>query len=402
MKRYLLLIILILIPAVFAETWTSKENFNCNVCCIENDKFSLTTTINNNDIETLWIGNAKLIDKNGKEFASYKLSDPEFRYGLLPKKSMNIKYEGTWPKPSIKNILLYKQCIYTGTFGIWLCDEDYKEKIIAKRIDFQCYKDEDCPFDKICDVKKDCTASTCETIAIAKECGRIERGDWRPYECCSDQACKDDQYCLNHNCEQVECIKCGYIYNHVCVKFECCDDVDCETNQVCTNNKCTEKKCSYCEYAEKHDCKKYECCKDIACEEDEICKGNSCQKIECKNGYTENHECFIYPCTIDTDCREDTLCENGFCIKLECKENEIIKEHRCEKLELTPLGYIKEHKYISYFSKESYQDHKKTYTAIFIIILILMAKPLFPRIKSAIKEKKRRESYIVIKSKEKD
>lgn len=407
MKRYLLLIILLL-PIVSAKTilppeklepesWTSKEEFNCNVCCIENDKFSLTTTITNNGTETLWIGNAKLIDKDNKEFASYKTSDPNFRYSLQPEKSMNIKYEGKWPKPSIKNSLFYKQCLYIGTFGKWECEDRYKEKIIAKSIDFQCYKDEDCSYDKICNIE-DCIISKCETIPIAKSCGRIARGDWRTYECCLDQDCKEDQHCLDHNCEQVECVDCGYIYDHKCVEFECCDIIACGLDQVCLNKKCVKIECGYCEYIDERMCKEYECCEDVACEKDKRCIDNKCERITCEKGYIEEHSCIEYKCTIDEDCREDLVCEEGFCKKLKCKEEEVIKEHKCEEF-ISLFGYVKGHRYVSYFSKEAYQDNKKTYTAIFILIILLIARLGFSKAKNVVKESKRRKSYIPIKPK---
>lgn len=408
MKRCLLLIILLLIPLVTAtlvppvpsETWVSKEDFICDTCCIENDRLDLTTTITNNGTETLWIGNAKLIDKDNKEFASYKTKDPDFRYGLLVGKSINLDYNGIWPKPTIKNTLYYKQCLYLGTFGKWECEEEYKEKTIAKSVDFQCYKDDECPYDEVCEIEKDCTASKCKTIDISKKCGRIVRGQWRAYECCLNEECKDEQYCLNHNCEQVECVECGYIHDHECVEFECCNDIDCESSQTCINHECKELECDYCEYAKAHECKKYECCKDTECLEEETCEENLCKKISCEKGYIEKHECVLYQCTKDSDCREDLKCEKGFCKKLECEENEIIKANSCEELK-TIFGYVKEHRYVSYFSKESYDDNKNVYRAIFVIIAILILYLIQPSIKAAIKEKKRRESYVVVKPKKK-
>lgn len=401
MKKSLLLIVLLLMPVVLAQTWTSQESFGCEVCCIENDKFSLTTTITNNGSETLWVGKAKLVDRNDKEFASYTTLDENFRYGLLPGKSINLEYLGKWPKPSIKNSLFYKQCLYLGTLGKWSCEENYKEKTLAPRTSFQCYKDEECPNDKICKISKDCTIGVCTTIPIAEECGRIVRGDWRLYECCSDKDCKEDQYCLNNNCEQVTCKECEYVYSHKCVKFECCDDTGCEKSQACDNNKCVEIKCEYCEYADEHTCKKHECCRDTECEEDEACRDNQCQKVICEKGYVEDHKCLVYQCLDNEECKADAKCRDGFCTKLACEENEIIKNHECEKPRSKLSGYVKGHRYVSYFSKEAYQDNKEIYISIFVILLILIIKTAFMMIKPILKERKRRKSYIVIKLKEK-
>ena len=84
---------------------------------------------------------------------------------------------------------------------------------------------------QVCNVNEECTALTCEIIPIAGKCGRIIRGDWRPYECCRDNDCKDDQYCSDHNCEPVECVSCGYVYEHGCIEFECCNDDDCVSSE---------------------------------------------------------------------------------------------------------------------------------------------------------------------------
>lgn len=388
-----------LIPSVLAETWVSQENFDCNVCCVENDKFSITTTVKNNGTGTLWIGNAKLVSKEGKEFAFYKPAGFEFRKGLLSEESINFNYQGIWPKPSSKNSLFYKQCLYVGTLGNWVCEEDYKEKIMAKSIDVQCYNDEDCPFDKICEVNEDCTVLTCETISIAKECGRIERGDWRPYECCLDEDCKENQYCLDNHCEQVKCNDCGYIYDHSCIEFDCCDNIGCESDKICINNKCKELECGYCEYAEGHECKSYECCEDNTCKEDETCQKSKCQKVTCETGYIENRKCLSYPCTSNIDCGKDYFrCEEGFCKEIKCGENEIIKDYSCEKLKSTPFGYIKENRYISYFSKEAYQDNKDKYTAMFVLVCVLIITLIFSKITLKIKERKKRNSYVLIKA----
>lgn len=395
MKKWLLLAILLLIPSAMAQTWTSQEEFKCDTCCIENNKLSLTTTIINNGTETLWIGEAKLVSKEGEEFASYKPAGENFKYGLQPRNSIKLEYSGKWPKPSVRNSLHYKQCIRSEIFGKWACEEKYKEKIISRSVDFQCYKDSDCPSDQVCEIAKDCTSSKCEIIPIAMKCGRIVRGDWRSYECCSDYACKEDQYCLEHSCEQVECVACGYIQDHKCVKFECCENSDCSSSQSCVNHECEEITCGYCEYAEEHGCKKHECCKSSECGEEEACVENKCQKITC-DGYIEEHECLKYQCEDNEGCEAEMRCENGFCTNLRCEEKDIIKGHECQELGQTPFGYIKENRYVPYFSKEAYEDNKITYILILILIVALITKITIKKIKQIIKEKRRRESYILI------
>jgi len=410
MKRWLLLIIILLIPIAFAESlisqeklekesWNSQEEFNCKVCCIENDKFSIKTTIKNNGTETLWLGNAKLIDKEGKEFAFYKPADPNFRYGLLPRESINLNYDGIWPKPSTENTFFYKQCLYLGAYGKWSCDKEYKGITLAKKIDSECYKDSDCPFDEVCRVNKACTVLNCQKISIAKECGGIERGDWREYECCKNEDCEAKQYCLYNSCENLKCTECEYEENHECVSYECCRDIDCNPDQFCTENECINIKCGYCEYIEGRECKKYGCCEDKDCQENEICEDTLCQEVKCEQGYIEDHQCFKYACTDDSDCREDLICKEGFCEKFGCEEKEIIELHQCKYIGLTPFGYIKDYSYVSYFSKEAFKDNQDAYVAMTMIIIVILLG-LSPSITRPIaRELKRRRSYIIIKPK---
>ncbi|MDP2907791.1 MAG: hypothetical protein Q8O03_07660 [Nanoarchaeota archaeon] len=399
MKKSLMLIIFLFMPVVLAQTWTSQENFKCSICCVENDKFTLTTTITNNGSETLWIGKANLIGKDGEEFASYTQLDENFRYGLPPGKSINLGYSGTWPKPSIKNILDYKQCLYLGTLSKLFCEENYKEKTLASRTRFQCYEDIDCPDDEVCEVSNDCTSSVCKVIPISEECGRIVSGDWRPYECCEDKECKEGQYCLDNNCELLDCEDCEYVYEHKCVKFECCDNIDCEKNEVCEDNKCSELECGYCEYADKHNCNRYTCCKDAECAGDETCKDNQCQNVVCEKGYVENHKCVLYQCSNNEECKADSKCESNFCKSLACKENDVISNHECQQAGFKLFGYVKEHAYVSYFSKEAYKDNKEIYNAIFVILSVLILRISYLTIRAFLRERKRRRSYIVIRAK---
>jgi len=400
MKKSLILIVFLFIPIVFAQTWTSQENFNCNGCCVENDKFTLTTTIANNGGETLWISKAKLIDKNDEEFASYEPLDKNFMYGLHPGKSINLIYSGTWPKPSIKNILDYKQCIYLGTLKELSCGEYYKEKTLASRTSFPCYDDMDCPDNQICEISKDCKSSVCKTIPISEECGRIVNGKWKPYECCKDHECKQNQKCLNHNCEQLECGECAYIYEHRCVNYQCCDNIGCKPNEICAGNKCQVLECGPCEYAGKHACLRHECCKITECAADETCEDNQCRKVSCEKGHVEDHQCNLYQCLEAIDCKADASCENNFCKSLNCKESEVIINHECQKAGSRLLGYVKNHAYVSYFSKQAYNDNKEIYTAILVIIFVLILRASYLTIRSILRERRRRRSYIVIRVKE--
>ncbi|MBU4501882.1 MAG: hypothetical protein KKA79_04765 [Nanoarchaeota archaeon] len=408
MKRWLLAIIILLIPGALADTvfpkpvgisWYSEETFECKLCCTETERFSVKTTINNMGTERLLMGKAKLVDNNGQEFALYHPPDPNTLYDIQSTEKFVINYQGNWPTP-INNKIVYKQCIYLEDTEEWVCEEEYKEELIAKKADVECYYDYDCPNDYICNLN-DCLSTTCEKIRIAEECGRIVVGTWRPYECCQDEECKFDQECVEHSCENVECKKWGYIADHRCIEPECCADIDCSPIQKCEKSKCIDIECRYCEYIESRQCMKYECCKSDECGENQACNDNVCEDIECVKGYIENHECIKYPCTKDNECRKNMVCEENICMILKCEDDQIRKDHQCISIGPTPFGYIKDNTYIAYISKEAYKDNKDAYAAMSMIIIVILLGLSTLITKPKAKHLKRKRSYIVIKHEKK-
>lgn len=61
------------------------------------------------------------------------------------------------------------------------------------------------------------------------------------YECSVDLSCNENQSCVEHECEDLECGECQYISNHSCVNYECCDDEDCADEMKCISNVCQEE-----------------------------------------------------------------------------------------------------------------------------------------------------------------
>jgi len=74
----------------------------------------------------------------------------------------------------------------------------------------------------------------------------------------------------------------------------------------------------------------------------------------------------------DNDCEDNEKCENNQCKVLQCTQNQIYKYHVCKTLKFTPLGYIKESRYISYFSEEAYFDYKAVYIAVPSLIAVML------------------------------
>lgn len=367
----------LIIPISLAYSWSASGSFDCDGCCVEYKQFTYKSTITNTGEDNLFINAGKLIDYSGNKFST-KGDVDSYGWSVAPGEDITFSYSGRLPNSDSGSRLYYKHCLYIGGYwtGSWSCPSNYASKTVALKSNFKCYTDANCPSEEYCHINNECKASDCLPIEQGK-CGYISNHKWIDYECCENINCQDSETCMDNHCVSISC-ECGHISEHGCIHYECCENTACKSNEQCINHVCKEPNCGYCEYVINHRCTKYECCEDTACKSNEQCVNHQCQKLNCKYGeYISEHNCLKYQCMSNEDCPLDNECRNHNCLRPQCTSDEIIKHHNCKSLGFTPFGYVKENRYVSYFSKESYRDYKVFYIAFFISILIIFVSLIY-------------------------
>jgi len=400
MKFRLLLVtlfIILLSNVVLAWDWSGTQSFDCDGCCVEDKTFSYTTTITNTGDDSFSVSKVYLRKTSGSTIASINT-----QYTLNPGNSKSFTLTGNIPTPS-NGYLTYYVCFYlseqrtywwggTYTYSDWSCSGTQNKQVTSKS-NFQCFTDANCASDEYCYISPSCT-SQCLTVSQGS-CGHIVDHEWVNYECCSNANCASSKVCSNHYCVDISCT-CGYISNHKCVKYECCSDSDCDYgyycsdhsclqyecmennncayNEYCSNHNCVSLNCGYCEHIVNHNCIRYECCKDEECRDNQKCHNHLCEDLKCEYGfYASAHQCKKHECTVNNDCKDWQRCENNKCISVKCPSNQVIKYHGCEEIKNIHkiLGYVKNNRYISFFSKEALKDFKIVYISIISGITLL-------------------------------
>jgi len=158
--------------------------------------------------------------------------------------------------------------------------------------------------------------------------------------CDNNQDCRENEYCSGGECLTLNCVSCAYVEDHSCKSYDCCSDDMCSDNKQCESNKCVDIPCE-CGVISSHMCMKYECCLDSDCGLDMFCKGNSCYEIKCRG----NQECL-----------ENQECKQYNCLDISCKTDEVVKNHKCEKL-------------ICGFLQKS-ENHTCKYNMLIILVLL--------------------------------
>jgi len=135
------------------------------------------------------------------------------------------------------NVSGFDEGSYTATF---LCGDGTNES--TTKVFFSLYPERDCLSDGDCAGDEECSDWECEELSCS--CGYASNHECVYYECCSDNACEDTEFCDtgDHTCENVQC-DCGVVRSHQCVfpySDYCCYNTHCEDNQSCDviNNKC--------------------------------------------------------------------------------------------------------------------------------------------------------------------
>ncbi len=121
---------------------------------------------------------------------------------------------------------------------------------------------------------------TCDSEDGRTNTTSLRFGLFPDYECFTDTQCQYDEECKNHVCSELEC-ECGYASDHECVYYECCSDEDCRDTEYCNTNShsCVDVQCS-CGSVRNHECVRAEgyCCTDAHCDANQTCN-------------VETHEC---------------------------------------------------------------------------------------------------------------
>lgn len=398
MKKIFLLILIIVLnsPIVYSWSWSGTQSFDCDGCCVEDKTFQYLATITNTGNSSFSLIKSELRDYYGSTIVV-----SSFSANLNPGSTRSFTLTGNFPEPS-DGYLTYHICFYlseqrtnwlgvTYTHSDWSCSKTQTKKVTPKS-NFKCFTDRHCTKDHYCYISPSCTS---ECLPVSRgDCGHIVNHKWVDYECCSNSDCPKDKTCSNNYCVDILC-SCGYISNNKCIKYDCCADSDCDfgyfcsgnfcfkhecmenkdckSHQYCLNHNCINLNCGYCQYIVNHNCISHECCKNEECNTNQRCHENLCENLNCGYGYyASNHHCKKYECMVNNDCDKWKRCENNNCVKVECPSNQIIKFHRCENIKGIQrfLGYVKENRYISFFTKESFYDYQEIYISILSLIFI--------------------------------
>jgi hypothetical protein len=389
-----LFFMILLSQLIYAWDWSGTQSFNCEGCCVEDKTFQYSATITNTGSERFFLDSARLKKESGSTIADWGSVDGSGYY-VSSGETETVTLTGNIPAPT-GSYLTYKICFYlseqrtnwwggTSTYSDWSCSGTDSKQITSKS-NFKCFTDSNCANEEYCYISTSCT-SECRGVSQGS-CGHIVNHKWVNYECCSDSGCSSSENCINNFCVNIPC-ECGYISNNKCIKYECCENDECRSDQQCISHECKTPDCGYCSYVVNHRCTKYECCENSQCDSDEKCVEHKCQKLECKFGeYIEAHQCKKHGCMSDNDCSNDEICKNNDCVKLQCAKNQVYKYHKCKTLPFHPLSYIKNHREVSIFSQEAYQDYKPLYYVVPSIIILIIAFLIFHHNKDKIKKHK--------------
>ena len=269
--------------------------------------------------------------------------------------------------------------------------------------DFKCMGNDDCAANQRCDIDESKCEAECVNLTRGSSCGNFSNHHWVNYACCSDSACQDGKYCINHICQAINC-PCGEIVNHQCQRYDCCADSGCPANyfcnlsshqcrryecsvdrdcggdEKCESRLCAKVQCSGCRYAKDHACAAYECCQDSECGDTDSCQNHKCAEVPCPYGkYPKGHSCASYECMESESCGATESCVDHNCAALSCKTDEKAGNHACARLGCGLLQYPKNHQCLSYFSGEGLGDNPLPAVGIIVSVLaiILLSMALF-------------------------
>jgi len=408
----ILIIFLLLVPTSLAWDWSVAQSFDCEGCCVEDKTFQYSATITNTGADRFFLDSAELRKSSGSAIATWGSNDGSGYY-LDSSETKEITLTGNIPRPD-GNQVSYYVCFYlseerenwfggTTTYEDWSCSPVQSKQVTTKE-NFACFTDSNCANDQYCSITTSCTSS-CKSVQQGT-CGHVVDHKWANYECCSDSGCPSTKSCESNHCIAIPC-ECGYVSNHQCIKYECCSNDVCATDKQCINHECETPNCGSCSYVVNHQCKKYECCSDNGCNSNENCVNHECQKLNCKySEYVGSHGCVKHDCMSNEDCSLDKECKNNKCVTPTCKDDEVIKYHSCKELSFTILGYVKDNRYVSHFSKEGYNDHRAYYFifgGVFLLILLAIGGFfVFKMIKDRKKEKKPIKKKVIKEKKKLD
>jgi len=120
-------------------------------------------------------------------------------------------------------------------------------------------------------------------------------------------------------CTKITCNECEYVKNQVCTPYECCSSNACQENEACLDNTCKVLTCNQDELLESHECLK------LVCKDDEYIFEQACRTLICQNDEKIiNHTCE------KVVCEENQEIKNGECIKLNCALGKVPTNHKCE------------------------------------------------------------------------
>ena|GEM_PF-817100 len=131
-----------------------------------------------------------------------------------------------------------------GEYVLTICaeseDTEYCRDFILNVLP-ECVADEDCAEDEYCD------GGMCEA---QKEIGDTCNSDGECTSgvcvegicafCETDGDCDASEECSGGSCKKVEC-PCGVVENHVCIPYECCADEDCKVDEFCIDFECVKR-----------------------------------------------------------------------------------------------------------------------------------------------------------------
>jgi len=393
-----LILMLTNLIVVYAWSWTGTQSFDCDGCCVEDKTFQYTATITNTGSSSFSVSKSELRNYYGSTIASSSTYA-----NVNPSSTKSFTLTGNIPTPS-NGYLTYYVCFYlseqrtywwggTYTYSDWSCSGTQNKQVTSKS-NFQCFTDANCANDQYCYISPSCT-SQCLSVSQGS-CGHIVDHKWVNYECCSDSNCPTDKSCSDHYCVDISC-SCGYISNHQCIKYDCCADSncdygyycsehsclkyecmenkDCNYNEQCSNHNCVSLNCGSCQHIVDHNCISYECCKDEDCNNNQKCYEHLCEDLKCEYGYfASDHDCKKHECMVNNDCDNWEKCETNKCVAVKCQSDKIVMYHGCEEIRNIQrfLGYVKDNRYISFFTKESFNDHKAIYISILSVVFILI------------------------------
>ena len=170
----------------------------------------------------------------------------------------------------------------------------------------------------LCDEHTDCQSGVCCESGLYEGVCKAYQDDCIETigECMANNACEDNEICLDNECVEVEC-DCGIIEDHACVEYQCCVDTDCGDSAICVDNLCSVIDCD-CGEVVNHSCVDYECCDNDDCLYTELCEQNSCKPVvQDTCGEISNHEWIDYECCNDTICGFGMGCQNNVCVDVE-------------------------------------------------------------------------------------